>query len=136
MSERARFEAGKEARRGVLHDVGREQASGEHMEALLRYVKGAKQGQSTGAGRAKELSDEQAHAQVVDRVVATGGEVSTAIVVAGSVWLRGRVRRRSEIAQLERDLARIPGIIRLDMRMHYDTDDTQQSHGQADDDQR
>jgi hypothetical protein len=123
MSERQEFEAGKEARREVLHDAGHETASTDHMEALVRYLKGAGAGQSTGTGRAKPLSDAEIRTQVVDRVIDAGGEVTAAIVAAGAVWLRGRVGCHSEIPLLEQTLAEIPGVTRLDLRLEYDIDD-------------
>jgi hypothetical protein len=123
MSERQEFEAGKEARRGVLHDAGHETASTDRMEALVRYLKGAGQGKSTGTGRAKPLSDAEIRTQAVNRVIDAGGEVTAAIVAAGSLLLRGRIGCRSEIALLERTLSQIPGVTRLDMRLEYDIDD-------------
>lgn len=123
MSERQEFEAGKEARRGVLHDAGHEGSSTDHMEALVRYLKGAGQGSSTGAGRAKPLSDAEIRSHAVDLVVDAGGKVSAAIVAAGSLWLRGRVETHSQAAALERELSGIPGVTRVDLRLEYRTDD-------------
>jgi hypothetical protein len=124
MSEREEFQAGKEARRGVLHEAGHEEGSTDHMEALLRYLKGSGQGQSTGAGRVRPLSDAEIRTLAVDRVIDAGGEVTAAIVAAGTLWLRGRVGRRSEIALLRQALSEIPGVTRLDLRLEYDVDDT------------
>lgn len=123
MGERQDYEAGREARRGVLHDAGYEEASTDHMDALLRYLKGMGQGQSTGAGRAKPLSDPEIRAQSVALVSEAGGEVTAAMVVAGSVLLRGSIGRHSQIALLERELSMIPGVTRIDMKLQYDVDD-------------
>jgi hypothetical protein len=123
MGERERFEAGKEARRTVIHDAGHEQTSTDHMEALVRYLKGAGQGQSTGTGRARPLTDAEIRTRAVDLVTAIDGEVTAAMVAAGSVLLRGRCGQRSQIRPLEKALSTIPGVTRLDLRMHYDVDD-------------
>ena len=123
MSEHEKYEAGKEARSSVLHDAGHEQASTDRMEALLRYLKGTGQGQSTGSSRAKPLSDAEIRTLAVDRVIDAGGEVTAAIVAAGAVWLRGRVGCRSEIGLLEQTLSKIPGVTRVDLRLEYDIDD-------------
>lgn len=123
MSGREEYEAGKEARRGVLHDAGHEGSSTDHMEALVRYLKGAGQGGSTGAGRVKPLSDNEIRSRAVDLVVDAGGKVSAAIVAAGSLWLRGRVDLHSQAAVLERSLSEIPGVTRVDLRLEYGTDD-------------
>jgi hypothetical protein len=122
MSEREEFTSGKEARRGVLHDAGHE-ASADHTEALVRYLKGAGQAGSTGAGRVKPLGDAEIRSHAVDLVVDAGGEVTAAITAAGSLWLRGRIERRSQAAELERKLSEIPGVTRLDLRLDYGTDD-------------
>lgn len=123
MSERQEFEAGKEARHGVLHDAGHQGTSTDHMEALVRYLKGAGQGGSTGAGRTKPLGDAEIRTHAVDLVVDAGGEVTAAIVAAGSLWLRGRIERHSQAAGLERQLSQIPGVTRVDLRLEYRTDD-------------
>lgn len=123
MSKREGLEAGKEARRGVLHDAGHGEASTEHMDALLRYLKGSGQGQSTGSGRTEALSDAEIRTRAVDMVIDAGGEATAAIVSAGAVLLRGRVGCRGEIAPLQRKLSQIPGVTRLDLRMEYDIDD-------------
>lgn len=123
MSEREEFEAGKEARRSVLHDGGHEGSSTSHMEALVRYLKGAGQGGSTGAGRVKPLGDAEIRVRAVSLVGDAGGEVTAAIVAAGSLWLRGRVERHSQAAVLERKLSEIPGVTRVDLRLEYRTDD-------------
>lgn len=123
MGEHQEYEAGKEARRGVLHDAGHKGASTDHMEALVRYLKGAGQGSSTGAGRVKPLSDDEIRSHAVDLVVDAGGKVSAAIVAAGSLWLRGRVERHSQAAVLERKLSEIPGVTRVDLRLEYGIDD-------------
>lgn len=123
MSKRDEFEAGREARRGVLHDSGHEGTSTDHMEALVRYLKGAGQGGSTGAGRVKPLADAEIRVRAVSLVGEAGGEVTAAIVAAGSLWLRGRVERHSQAAVLERKLSEIPGVVRVDLRLEYRTDD-------------
>jgi hypothetical protein len=124
MSERERYEAGKEARRTVLHGAGGEEASSAHIDALLHYLKGAGEGHSAHPGPQETLTDHEIRRRIVDRVLDAGGEVSAAIVAAGSVWLRGRVGCRSEIALLERTLRNVPGVTRLDMCLGYDIDDT------------
>jgi hypothetical protein len=121
--KREDYEGGKEARRGVLHDAEHKEASIDHMDALLRYLKGSGQGQSAGAGRAKPLSDVEIRTRAVDLVTGGGGEVTAAMVVAGSMLLRGRVVRRSQIPSTERALSTIPGVMRLDLRLEYDVDD-------------
>jgi hypothetical protein len=131
MSERQEFEAGKEARHGVLHGTRHEGASADPMEALVRYLNGAGQGRSTGAGRAKPLSDTEIRSHAVDLVVDAGGEVSAAIVAAGSLWLRARVERHSQAAVLERKLSEIPGVTRVDLRLAYGTDDLPEEAGAA-----
>lgn len=123
MSEREGYGSGKEARHGVVHDAPSGRAN-DHMEALLRYLKGAGHGRSTGTSRTKPLSDADIRALVVKHVTDAGGEVTAAIVAAGSVWLRGRIGHRGEIARLERDLSEIPGVTRLDLRLAYEVDDT------------
>lgn len=123
MSGREEFEAGKEARRAVLHGAGHEEASVDHTEALLRYLKGSGQGRSAGAGRVKPLSDAEIRTRAVDLVTDAGGETTAAIVAAGSLLLRGRVGCRSQIAALRRMLSGIPGVTRLDLRLDYDVDD-------------
>lgn len=101
-----------------------DEASGDGLEALLRYVKGSGRGQSPGTERAEPLSDAEIRTRAVDRVLDAGGEVSAAFVAAGSLRLRGRVGCRSEIGLLERSLADIPGVRRVDLRLEYDIDDT------------
>ena len=67
----------------------------------------------------------------MDRVHNAGGEITAVVVAAGSVWLRGRVNCRSEISRLQESLAQIPGVIRLNLRMTDDTDDTEQKCPEA-----
>ncbi|GAA1971199.1 hypothetical protein [Catenulispora subtropica] len=123
MSERDEYEAAKEARRAVLHDAGHEHPSGDHTEALLRYLKGVGQGKSAGPAPAEPLDDHEIRARAVDLVVDAGGEVTTAVVTAGTVWVRGSVPRRSDVTRLRRSLAQIPGATRVDLRLRYDVDD-------------
>jgi hypothetical protein len=127
MSEREEYEASKEARRTVLHGAGHEPASGDHTEALLRYLKGSARRQSPAP--AEPLSDAEIRARAVDRVLDAGGEVTGAIVIAGSVWLRGRVGCRSEITLLRRALAEIPGVNQVVLRLEYDIDDVSENPG-------
>lgn len=61
--------------------------------------------------------------QVVDRVIAAGGEVSMATVSDGMVLVRGRVGRHSDAATLKHELRKIPGVARLDLRLDYDITD-------------
>lgn len=124
MGEHEEFHAGKEARRSVLDDAGHEKSSTDHMDALLRYLKGSGQGHSAGAAREQPLSDAEIRTRAVNRVIDAGGEVFAAFVAVGSLKLRGRVGCRSEIALLERSLADIPGVTRVDLRLAYDIDDT------------
>jgi len=124
MSERSDFQAGDEARRAVLHDAGHEPGgTGDRMEGLLRYPKGAGLGADAGIGRTKPLCDADIHTLTVRLATDAGVEVSAAIVAAGSVWLRGRIGLRSGIAPLEKQLSRIPGVTRLDLNLTCDTDD-------------
>lgn len=126
MSEREEFDATNEARGAVLHEAGHEHPSGDHMNALLRYLKGSGHGRSKGEAAAKPLDDEEIRARAAALVLAAGGEVGAVIVTAGSVWLRGRVARRSTIAQLHRALAAIPGVTHVELRLGYDIDDAGQ----------
>ena len=121
MSKREKFEAGREGRRSVLRDAGR-QSSADHMDALVRYLKSSGHGQ-TASGRVKPLSDAEIRTRAVDLVTDAGGEATAAIVAAGSVLLRGRIGCRTDIALLERKLLEIPGVTRLDLRLEYDIDD-------------
>lgn len=124
MSEREGNESGEQSRRAVARSAEQKNVSADGLEALLRYVKGSGRGQSSGTDRAKPLSDAEIRTCAVDRVIDAGGEVSAAFVAAGSLRLRGRVGCRSEIGLLERSLADIPGVRRLDLRLEYDIDDT------------
>jgi hypothetical protein len=124
MSGREEYQAGKEARRGVAYDAGHEQSSTDHMDALLRYLTGSGQGQTREVGRTKPLSDADIRTLAINRVIDAGGEVTAAMVASGSLWLRGRIGCRSEIALLERTLSEIPGVTRLDLRLEYGIDDT------------
>lgn len=126
MSERKEFEATNEARGAVLHEAGHERPSGDHMDALLRYLKGTGHGRSTGAADAKPLDDDEIRARAEGLVLAAGGEVGAVIVTAGSVWLRGRVSRRSTVARLQRSLAEIPGVTHVELRLGWDIDDAGQ----------
>lgn len=123
MSKREEYQAGTEARRAVPHRAGSEAASTDHVEALLRYLKGAGHGQSTGTGRTKPFNDADIRTLAIALVDEAGGKTDAALVAAGSVWLRGRVGHRSQIAALERKLSEIPGVTRLDLKLNYDTDD-------------
>lgn len=79
---------------------------------------------STHAGRLKPLRDTQICARAVNCVVDAGGDVTTATEDAGTLWLHGRIGRRSEIAPLRQVLSEIPGVAQVVLWLDYDIDDT------------
>lgn len=97
----------------------------EH-EQFFRCPKGAERHLSTAASRFKPLSDAQICARAMNCVIDAGGDVTTVTEAAGTVWLHGRVERRSAITPLRRILSEIPGVTRVVLRLKYDVDDTVQ----------
>lgn len=121
MSEREKYEASKEARRTVLKDAGHAPTSGSHMDALLRYIKGSGEGHSVP--RTEPVTDADIRQQAAALVRAAGGQVVTVTAASGTLRLRGHVRCRSEIPEIERRLRGIPGVTRVDLGFGYDDDD-------------
>ena len=124
MSKHENFEAGKEARRQLLTESGHVSGVGSHLDAVVRYLKGAGAGSGDPVGGKKPLDSHEIRRLVVDRVIDAGGETAAVVVSGGSVLVRGRVGCRSEIAILDRELRSIPGVSRLELHLGYDIDDT------------
>lgn len=68
--------------------------------------------------------DEDIRHLVTDRVVDVGAEVYSVSASHGSVVVRGRVGKRSEILVIERLLRETPGVSRVWLDFDYGTDDT------------
>jgi CBS domain-containing protein len=67
-------------------------------------------------------TDADLERRVVDRVAGAGGEVDAVTVSGGSVWIRGRVASRGEIAVLEQGLRETPGVVYLELDFACDDD--------------
>lgn len=124
MSKHHEYEAGKEARRAVIHEARRRQGTGNRMEALLRYLKAAGAERPASPDGGGPLSDEEIRVRAVDLITDAGGEATTAIAASGRVWVRGHIGCRSEIILLEKEISKLPGVTRVDLRLEYDIDDT------------
>ena len=62
--------------------------------------------------------------RITDRVIDMGGDVYSVCVAHGSVFVRGWIGNRSEIAVVERLLRKTQGVDRVTLDFEYETDDT------------
>jgi CBS domain-containing protein len=68
-------------------------------------------------------TDDRIRRRVIDRAIDLGAEIGSASVERGTVRVRARVARRSEIPVLRHQLRQVRGVIRLEADLDFDIDD-------------
>jgi len=76
-------------------------------------------------------ADDRIRRRVIDRAIDLGAEIGSVSVERGTVRVRARVARRSEIPVLRHQLRQVRSVVRLEAELDFDVDDVATVAGSA-----